>query len=299
MRRREDCGSCDSSGANAGQLPTTRKATNTVTDKGVSTTIDQICAEVDGHQLLVDVSVPNDAERPPLVVWIHGGGWRHGSQKSNRMPWLTDLGYAMASISYRLTDKAVFPAQIHDCKGAIRWLRRQADTFGYDATRVAAAGCSAGGHLAMLLGTSAGVEALEGDVGGNLDQSSAVSAVVQYCGPADFILRAETQPVSATTPQRGSFKLLNGHNLGHIDMELAVIASPTTYVGPDSPPMLTLHGQADETVLPDQAHRIAAVYQQHNAPHELHMVPAAGHGAQALFDGEYRAIAARFLQEHL
>jgi len=94
------------------------------------------------------------------------------------MAWIVEHGYATASISYRLTDKAIFPAQIHDCKGAIRWLRANAETLAYDPERVAVAGSSAGANLAMLIGTSAGVEALEGDVGGNLDQSAAVSAVV-------------------------------------------------------------------------------------------------------------------------
>ena len=127
-----------------------------------NSTTDLVFAEIGGHELLLDVSVPNNVCGPPLIIWIHSGGWRGGSHKANRISWIVEYGYAMASISYRLTDRAVFPAQIHDCKGAVRWLRANAERFGYDATRTVAAGASAGAHLAMLLGTSAGVKALEG-----------------------------------------------------------------------------------------------------------------------------------------
>jgi acetyl esterase/lipase len=262
-------------------------------------TTDLVFAEIGGHELLLDISVPNDIDGPPLVMWIHGGGWREGSHKANRIPWIAEYGYATASISYRLTDRAVFPAQIHDCKGAVRWLRANAVEFGYDATRIAAAGSSAGAHLAMLLGTSAGVKALEGEVGGNLDQSSTVSAVVQYFGPSDFVLRAETQPSSATSPERGSFKLLNGDATGHIDMNLARMASPVFYVEKDSCPMLSFHGLADTVVLPDQALRIADAFRRNGLAHELRMIPGAGHGDQVFFEGENRAAVVRFLKQYL
>lgn len=261
--------------------------------------LDVVFAEVEGHLLKLDLTMPEGVDNPPLVVWIHGGGWRQGSYKNCRAPWLPEHGYALASIGYRLTDRAVFPAQIHDCKGAVRWLRANAGRFGYDPDRIAVGGSSAGGHLAMLLGLSADVPELEGEVGGNLDRSSAVKAVLNYFGPSDFILRAETQPVSATTPQRGSFALLNGAATGHIDMDLARQASPAFYVGPDSPPMFIMHGLADETVLPDQAQRIADAYARAGAAFEKHMVPDLGHGARQLFEGEHRETAVRFLDRYL
>lgn len=260
---------------------------------------DQVVAEVDGYPLLVDVRVPERVSRPPLVVWIHGGGWRGGSYKSNRAAWLVEYGLATASISYRLTDRAIFPAQIHDCKGALRWLRAQADRFGYDPGRIAVAGGSAGAHLAMLLGTTAGQAELEGDVGGHLEQSSAVAAVVQYFGPTDFLLRAKTQPHSATSPERGSFALLNGPATGHIDLALARLASPAMQVDEHSAPLLSLQGLADITVLPDQAVRMAEAYAAAQRPHELHLVAGARHGDQRLFEGGYRETAVRFLRRWL
>ena len=123
-------------------------------------------AEIDGHKLLLDLHMP-DESRPPLVVYIHGGGWKGGSRKSCHVKGLADHGFAVASISYRLTDQAIFPAQIHDCKGAIRWLRANADRLGYSVDRLVVTGSSAGGHLSALLGTSGGVRELEGEVGGN------------------------------------------------------------------------------------------------------------------------------------
>lgn len=109
-------------------------------------------AVVDGHSLRLDLYL-SKAKDAPLVIWIHGGGWKAGSKDRCFVSWLTDHGYSVASISYRLTDKAIFPAQIHDCKGAIRWLRAHANEYGYSTEKIAVAGSSAGGHLG---GTSGG-----------------------------------------------------------------------------------------------------------------------------------------------
>ena len=144
-------------------------------------------ANVDGESLQLDLYLPEKSEtKPPLLVWIHGGGWTKGS-KSGINPIfirLTAEGYAAASIDYRLDGLTSHPKQIHDCKGAIRWLRANADKYGYDVTRIGVGGGSAGGHLVLLLGLSSGIEELEGDVGGNLDQSSQVHAVVDLFGPS-------------------------------------------------------------------------------------------------------------------
>ncbi|MEZ6034982.1 MAG: alpha/beta hydrolase [Planctomycetaceae bacterium] len=153
---------------------------------------DLVYAEVDGQQLTLDLYLPEGQKRAPLVVWIHGGGWRGGTKHNPPLREITKDGFALASISYRFTNKAIFPAQIHDCKGAVRWLRTNADRFGYNPDWIAVAGSSAGGHLALLMGTSGGVTALEGNVGGNLDRSSAVQAVIDYFGPSDFVLREDS-----------------------------------------------------------------------------------------------------------
>ena len=256
-------------------------------------------AQVDGQELLLDLYLPNGVESPPLVVFVHGGGWRSGSHRNCRIDWAAEHGFAVASISYRLTDVAIFPAQIHDCKAAIRWLRTHADKYGYDATKIAVAGSSAGGHLAVLLGTSGGDPELEGTVGGNIDQSSRLQAVVNYFGPTDFILRAESQPELANSTEAGSFALLGGLRTGKVDADLARQASGAMYVGEGDPPLLTIHGADDRRVLPDQAHRITDVYATHGLPATLRLVPGAGHGAKSLFEGEHRTAVVEFLKRHL
>jgi acetyl esterase/lipase len=258
---------------------------------------DVVYAEVDGRRLLLNLFVPKDVKRPPLVVFIHGGSWRAGSYKSCPIAWLAEEGFAVASIEYRFTNVAVFPAQIHDCKAAIRWLRAKADEYGYDATKIGVAGTSAGGHLAVLLGTSGDVDDLEGAVGGNLEQSSRVAAIVDYYGPTDFVLRGKTHYARANAPDSGTYQLLGGAAAD--DDERAKRASGVTYVSADDPPLLILHGDKDKTVYMDQAESLRDAYTKAKLEVELIVVPGGGHGGEVYFTGENGRRAARFLATHL
>lgn len=264
----------------------------------VKQTPDLVYATVGGQELQLDLHVPTSVSNPPLMVWIHGGGWRGGSRKKPRLLELTHEGYAVASISYRLTDTEIFPAQIHDCKGAIRWLRANAKRFGYNAERIAVAGSSAGGHLALLAGTSGGVKQLEGDIGGNLDQSSTVQAVIDYYGPSDFVLRGKTQPDRAYTEKSGSFALLGGLRDGKLKPEMEQFASPVTYVSADDPPLLIFQGDADKTVLLDQSQRIHDLYQAAGLDSQLIVLKNAGHGGKGFFSGESFEAVKAFLERH-
>src|SRR5208337_3078994 len=140
-----------------------------------------------GHERnRLDLYLPEKAEgRLPLVVWNHGGGWVGGSKEGCPAVPLTTRGYAVASLNYRLSQHAVFPAQIQDCKTAVRWLRANAAKYDLDPEHVGVWGASAGGHLVALLGTTGNVKELEG-TGGNLDQSSRVQCVVNWFGPSDM-----------------------------------------------------------------------------------------------------------------
>ncbi|QDT04744.1 Carboxylesterase NlhH [Rubripirellula lacrimiformis] len=240
-------------------------------------------ANVDGTVLKLDLYVPDLEPAPPLVVWIHGGGWRAGSRNKPALRVLTEHGYAVASISYRFTDQAIFPAQIHDCKAAIRWLRANADRYGYSGKWIAVAGSSAGGHLALLAGVSGGVAELEGDLGDHLEQSSTVQAIVDYFGPSDFVLRGKTQPERAYTEESGSFALLGGTPNGKLKPEMESKASPAAYVSPDDPPLLVFHGTKDKTVLLDQSQRIVSLYQQAGLKAKLVTIQDAGHGGRKFF----------------
>src|SRR6185437_13686151 len=144
-------------------------------------------AAPNGYSLLLDLYLPEQVEgRLPVVVWIHGGGWEAGSRNDQIAVPLAAHGYAVASIDYRLSQVAKFPAQIDDCKAAIRWLRAHARAYSLDPNHIGVWGASAGGHLVALLGTSGDVKELEGDEG-NLDQSSRVQAVCDFCGPTDLL----------------------------------------------------------------------------------------------------------------
>ena len=127
----------------------------------------------------------SEVKNQPLIIYIHGGAFKTGSKKDGVPGDYLSRGYAVASIDYRLSGDAVWPAQIEDCKAAVRWLRANAARYGIDPGRFAAWGASAGGHLAAMLGTTGGEKEFE--VGENLDVSSRVQAVVDYFGPTDFL----------------------------------------------------------------------------------------------------------------
>ena len=205
----------------------------------------------------LDIYVPKvPAEKPlPLLVFIHGGGWEQGNKDQGGgivRALVGDGAFIGASINYRLTDKGAFPVQIHDCKGAIRWLRAHAKDYGIDPTKIGVFGISAGGHLVSLLGTSGGVKEMEGTVGGNLEQSSSVNCVIDFCGPSDFpTFGGKGSIIDPEKPETAITKLLGGPMSQHMDVAKA--ASPITYVTKDDPPFLIIHGTKDNLVPLEQA----------------------------------------------
>ncbi len=254
-------------------------------------------ASVDGQSLKLDLYLPAEPKGSSLVVWIHGGGWRAGSKDACYISWLSQYGYTVASISYRFTDVAQFPAQLHDCKGAVRWLRAHAGEYGYQADRIGISGASAGGHLAALVGTTGGKKKLEGRVGGNLDQSSRVQAVADYFGATDFVLRSRTQPSRANEVGSVVYNLLGGG--ADEKVKLAKQASAAYHVSKDDPPLLIFHGDMDKTVLLDQSQAIEKVYKQAGLPVTLHILASEGHGGSRFFVGDHATNLYLFLQTHL
>jgi len=207
----------------------------------------------------------------PLIIWVHGGGWQNGNKAG--CPPLRDgyvgLGYAVVSLNYRLSNQATFPAQIEDCKAAIRWLRAHAREYNLDPNRFGAWGSSAGGHLVALLGTSGEAKAF--DVGADLDQSSRVQAVCDYYGPTDFT-------ATPTTPAANSAesKLLGGPIMEHQDK--AKRANPITFVSRENPPFLILHGDKDGTVPVNQSQLLFDALKQAGVSVHFHTIKGAGHG---------------------
>ena len=238
-------------------------------------------ARADDKPLLLDLYVPEQApEGPlPLVVWIHGGGWRGGSKNRCPASFFAADGYIVASVDYRLTGEATFPAQIFDCKAAIRWLRAHAAQYHIDPDRVGVWGSSAGGHLVALLGTSGDVKALEGDLG-SPDQSSRVQAVCDWFGPTDFLTMRQqaSEQRRQRDPGRPSAELLLIGGTIEERPGLAMMASPVTYVSEDDPPFLIAHGDADPTVPPQQSRLFHEALRQAGVDSELLMLEGEGHG---------------------
>lgn len=224
-------------------------------------------ARAGNHALLLDLYLPRNAVKPyPLVIRIHGGGWRSGSKDSKEGIGLTKLGFALASIDYRLSRQATFPAQIHDCKAAVRFLRANATTWGIDGTRIGVWGTSAGGHLAALLGTTGDMPELEGDLG-NPGVSSRVQAVLDASGPTDL---------TAKVGQGDRVEMLFGGSPSE-HPELARAASPILFITPDDPPFLVLNGARDLPALVEQGRQFADVLQKTGVPVQYYVIPRAGH----------------------
>ena len=183
--------------------------------EGIKPLRDLEYARIGDKSLKLDIYLEDSSEtkKLPLIVWIHGGAWRAGSKNFTPAIPMAKQGYVVASIQYRLSQEAIFPAQIEDCKAAIRWLRAHADEYRIDPERIGVWGSSAGGHLVALLGTSGDVKELEGKHG-NLDQSSRVQAVCDFFGPTNFLKMDEDAipggPIVHDAPNSPESQLVGG-----------------------------------------------------------------------------------------
>jgi acetyl esterase/lipase len=246
-----------------------------------------------GHERnRLDLYLPEKAEgRLPLIVWIHGGAWLGGNKDGCPAVPFATKGYAVASINYRLSQHAVFPAQIEDCKAAIRWLRANTAKYGLDPNRIGVWGASAGGHLVAMLGTTAAVKELEGC--GNLDQSSRVQCVVDWFGPSDLL----TMAGSHDNPSSPESRLIGGPV--QENKEKARKASPVTYVSKDSAAFLIMHGDKDNTVPLGQSEVLAEALKKAGTEVTLHVIQGSGHGGPGFNSPESRRQIEDFFAKHL
>ena len=232
----------------------------------------------------LDVFYPANVEKPvPLVVWIHGGAWLGGTKEGGPALRLLDDGFAVASVTYRFSQHAKFPAQIEDCKAAIRWLRANAKELNIDPERIGVWGASAGGHLVALLGVAGDVK--EWEKGDNLDQSSRVQAVVDWFGPSDLLTmgvqalpESKIDHDSASSPES---RLVGGPV--QENKAAAKTASPVTYVSAGDAPILLMHGDRDNVVPPKQSEELHDALKKAGVETSLTIIPKAGHG-----DGGFR-----------
>jgi len=247
------------------------------------------------HQRL-DLYLPATGTNLPLIVWIHGGGWMEGSKE--RPPGLKFLthGFALASVNYRLSLDAIFPAQLIDCKSAIRWLRAHAAENGIDPNRIGVWGASAGGHLVALLGTTGDVK--EFDQGENLNVSSRVQAVCDWFGPTDLTKIMKTpEDVKNDGPDSPTSRLLGGPIAQNI--EKAQRANPIRYITKDDPPFLIMHGDSDPLVPLEQSQLLKDALQKAGVIVTLEVVPGGGHGGEAFTQPDERLLLYKFFVDCL
>ena len=253
-------------------------------------------AKIGDVTLALDLYLPEHKPRSPLIVWVHGGVWRSGSKKSMPLIKLVTNGYAIASVDYRLSTQAKFPAQIHDLKAAIRFLRSQAREW-HLPDKIVIAGDSAGGHLAALVGVSNGNADLEGEIGDERQQSSKVQGIISFYGGSDL-----TTILKQSTPHGLSVRVpaLNLFLGGQPDAvpDLARRASPVFYVDEHSPPLLLLHGDQDLQMPVNQALELWGAYNKAKAPVQLEIVHGAAHGGSAFYDDERLKVVKSFLKRH-
>ena len=241
-------------------------------------------ARVGETSLLLDLYVPAHAPSPPLIVWVHGGAWRSGSKAGMPLQPLASR-YAIASVDYRLSPVAKFPAQVHDLKAAVRFLRAKAGEYRINTERIAIAGSSAGGHLAALVGVTNGVKELEGEVGDRRDQSSDVQAIVDFYGPANLTTILKQSTPHGLSVREPALELLFG---GRPDekTELAKLASPALHVDSKDPPLLIFHGDQDPQVPINQSHELIGAYKRNGLPATLEVVYGGAHGGKLFFTPE-------------
>lgn len=240
--------------------------------------------------LQLDLYLPKELNATlPLVVWVHGGGWKNGSKEKPKGVWLAQNGYAFASINYRLTHEAIWPAQIEDCRDAVRFLRSKSNAFKIDPDKIAVWGGSAGGHLVAVMGTLEPPE--------NEPVSSKVQAVIDWYGPSDLLSMppnnvSETRTLEQVANSNGA-KLL-GATVRDVP-KLAKQASAFWNVSKNDPPILIIHGEKDPGVPLEQSQKLHKKLLENNVPSTLHIVKEAGHGGPLFQTDEVKLIMLKFL----
>ncbi|MFK8112140.1 MAG: alpha/beta hydrolase fold domain-containing protein [Rubripirellula sp.] len=253
-------------------------------------------AHRDGGALKLDLYLPKDPSPPvPCVVFVHGGGWKNGDKKSGQKnaAWLTDQGFAVASINYRLTDVARWPAQINDCYDAVRWVRQNAKQYGIAPDSIGAFGTSAGAHLAILMGTRKCPEPES--------VSSKVQAVCDWFGPSELLSMPPNNVGDGRTEvdiAKSNGALLLGSTVRDVP-SLAKDASGIDHVSSDDADFLIMHGADDPGVPVPQSTDLHARLVQAGVPSELKIIPGAKHGGKEFHTDDAHQTVLRFFQRTL
>jgi acetyl esterase/lipase len=256
---------------------------------------DLIYARIAETELKLDLAMPKTGQgKLPAVVFLHGEGWRAGNrgQMNHFIEGMARMGYVGVTVGYRLVPAARFPAQVEDCKAAIRWLRANAPKYRIDPERIGVVGFSAGGYLAAMLGVTGSRDGFDG-IGGNAQQSGQVQAVVTFFGPTDF--SARNWPKDLETEIIAPF--LGGSFADRPDRYKN--ASPINYATKDAPPFLFFHGTDDQLVPVDQSIRLAEKLRQVGVPADMVALEGEGHGFSDAGNQRSMQQMLAFLSKHL
>jgi acetyl esterase/lipase len=254
---------------------------------------DVVYTSVGGKPLALDVYLPATPNAAPLLVWVHGGAWRNGTKAGAPLQFV-DNGFAVASLDFRQSTDARFPAMVHDIKSAIRFLRANAAKFGYRADRIAIAGNSSGAHLAALVGVTNGNAELEGNEG-NAGPSSNVQAIVSYYGASNLMTILSQSTPYGLGVREPALELLLGA-LPAQTPALAKLASPVTHVDRNDPPLFLLHGDQDPQMPINQSHELDGAYKKLRLDVTFDVVHGAAHGGDAFFAPEQLSRVVAFLR---
>jgi acetyl esterase/lipase len=254
-----------------------------------------------GRALLADVFTPpqGTANRAGVLL-VHGGGWARGDRAQLRGYGilLGRIGYTCVACEYRLSGEAQWPAQIHDVKAALRWMRTNAASLGFDAGKLAVSGNSAGGHLSLMVAATANVPEFEGD-GGNAGVPTDVSACIAFYAPA--VLGVRPQAAAAANGAEASPSVVTQLMGADASEERLRAASPLTYARADFPPTALFSGNKDELVPVESSLRMYRALSEAGAKVELHIYEGAPHAFDRIseFGRQSAAIMALFLDRHV
>jgi acetyl esterase/lipase len=261
---------------------------------------DIVFARAGDRDLLLDLYLPEGITKPTLIVWLHGGAWRGGSKANVEGLGIVEHGFAFASVGFRNSGEAVYPAQIHDTKAAIRYLRANAEQYGYDADNIAVWGYSSGGHLAALTAVSNGNAELEGNLGDFLQVSSDVQAVIDGAGPTNLHTILHQSTPHGVNVRAPAITGLLGKPFDDPDIQAMVtLASPALLVTPSAPPLLLSHGVQDNQVPINQAIELQKAYEAAGRHVETEWFVEGTHGSGESFREPYLGKVADFLRRVL
>ncbi|MDA0346352.1 MAG: alpha/beta hydrolase [Verrucomicrobia bacterium] len=264
-------------------------------EKSYKVISDIIYTDGEGKPQGLDLYLPNkkSAKPLPVVVWVHGGGWMNGSKQKPRAEYLAEHGYAVASIDFRQSHDAMWPAQINDCRNAVRWLRSHAETYHLNPEKIGAWGSSSGGHLVALMGT------LPYDP--NEKVSSRVQAVCDWFGPTDLLSMPPNNVGNGRTEEDVANS--NGAKLLGCTVkdcpDLAKQVSGLHNVSSDDAPFLIMHGDEDPGVPVSQSTRLHEELQAHGVYSELEIVVGAGHGGPQFVSAPVKQRVLKFFDSFL